>query len=238
MMSSYCRRGAAVASAVAVLALAGPAHASLQLQSAQDFPGSGLGAVNTVLTLQSPGNSSFESGSVGRSPGNPSDVVLGDAKTGASQTQTRGVGSLGILSAADLRVVFNAVEPGNQNNGLTLTDLTLNIYSPSGSLLFSSGAFASQAFPDTTTGAGNSGFVFALDAAQAAQAQTLAFGAGSQANLIGLSASVSDATGGPETFYVASAALIPEPGSYALMLAGLGVAWLQIRRRREGQAAA
>jgi hypothetical protein len=231
-MKRYSRHAGAIAALCAVCAV--PAHASLVLLSAEDFGGSGLGAVNTVLTLQGQGNASFESGSVGRQASGMDDMLQGDVKTGNSQTQTRSLGSLGIQSAADLRVVFNAVEPGNQGSSVTLTDLQLNIYSPTGSLLFTSGAFTSVPFPDTSTGAGNSGFVFALDAAQAAQAQAAAFGAGAAGNIVGLSASVDGATGGPETFYVASnASLVPEPGAYAMLLAGLGVVWLQKRRRRE-----
>jgi hypothetical protein len=225
--------GLSAAALALTAAWAMPAHAGLELQTAEDLGGSGLGAVNTVLTLQGKGNASFEAGSVGRVAGSAVDLLQGDVKTGTSQTQTRSLESLGIQSAADLRVVFNAVEPGNQGAGVTLTDLRLNIYSPTGSLLFSSGAFSPVALQDTATGAGNSGFVFALDAADVTQAQAAAFGAGGQANLVGLSASVSDASGGAETFYVANASLVPEPGTYAMLLAGLGVVWLQKRRRRE-----
>ncbi|MBC7938207.1 MAG: hypothetical protein H7Z19_00345, partial [Chitinophagaceae bacterium] len=43
-----------------------PARADLVYLGPQTFSGSGLGAFDTVLTLQSPGNSSFAAGSVGR----------------------------------------------------------------------------------------------------------------------------------------------------------------------------
>jgi hypothetical protein len=215
----------------AVATLAVPAHAMLVLQGPDDFDGTGLGAVNTVLTLLSPGSSSDEIGAVRRLPGEDGDVITGDALTGTSQTQTLSLASLGINSASDLRVVFNAIEPGNADaNGITLNDLRLSIFSPDGTELFNSGSLTAPIdFTETFTGVGNAGFVFALDAAQATAAQALAFGADFGDNLVGLYANLSDATGGPETFFVAS---IPEPQTYALMLAGLGVVGFMAARRR------
>ena len=122
--------GLAVAAA---LGFASSANASLTMLAAEDFPGTGLGAVNTILTIQSPANSSIEFGMV--SWNGTADVISGaTALTGASQTLTRSLSDLGITSAANLRVVFNASEPGG--NAITLDSLTLTIYNANGSTAF------------------------------------------------------------------------------------------------------
>src|SRR5690349_18943621 len=98
------------AAATLLAAAAVEAHASLDLRPAQNFPGSGLGAANTLLTLQNIAGFSFEAGSVGRAIGIAGDVTSGDILNGPSQTRTRSLGDLGISSAADLRVVFRPLE--------------------------------------------------------------------------------------------------------------------------------
>lgn len=218
----------------AAFALAGThAQADLVFLGAQSSGGSGLGTVNTVLTFQSPGNTTFESGSVGLTTGG-AQIITGDASTGASQTQVISFSLLGVTDASALRLVFNASEPAG--NSITLNSLVLNVFdSESGSLLFSSSyAGVPQTFDDTFTGTGTSGFVFALDAGDVTALQALLALPGSGSDVIGVSASASMATGGPETIYIgAGVSAIPEPETYAMMAAGLGLLGFAARRRNK-----
>ncbi len=217
--------------AASALALLGTgAQAQLVLTEPVDFSGTGLGSVNTILTIQSPGSSTSETGAV--SWNGSMDVIVGDAKTGGSQTQTRTFAELGVTSASDLRVVFNALEPGNALNSIDLSSLTLSVYNSTGATVFSASTPQSYSFADTFTGTGNSGFVFELTDASAAQLQSV-FSADLR---VGLFATAANATGGFETFFVGNVASpvtpVPEPETYALMLAGLGVVGFMARRRK------
>jgi len=226
-MKSFKRMKLAMAVSAALALGSTAANASLVLVSPTDVNGAGLGAVNTVLTITSPANTTTETGSVGL---NTSGVQVTSGNTQA-QTQVRSLSTVGVNSASSLRVVFNASEPGGDS--INLNNLVLTIYSPTGTPLFNSGAFTGQTFANTQTGTGNAGFVFALDAAQQAQATT-AGAFSSTNNVIGLSASASDATGGLETFFVAPSitAAVPEPETYGMLLSGLGLLGFIASRRR------
>jgi hypothetical protein len=186
--------------------------------------------VNTVLTIQGHGSATTESGCVGFDGTADTFANCGfadsDVKTGASQTGTITPSQLGISSASDLRVVLNANQPAN--GALTLTGLTLSFYDASGTVLFASSGLkdmsgtsvSSISFPSTASGTGNSGFVFALDAPQSAQAEAV-FNATTR---IGLGASADLAAGGPESFFLASSQTVgpvPEPATLWLMAIGL-----------------
>jgi hypothetical protein len=222
---------------------ASSSYASLVGGTLQNLQGTGLGAVNTILTIQSPGSSTTETGSV--SWNGTTDVKTGDLVEPSSvQNRTYTFGDLGVTNAANLRVVFNTVEPGTAGqNTINLDNLVLSFFSPTGTLLFNSGAFSSRVFNATDLGTGNAGFVFQLDAAQATAAQTALTANGNpfSQSRIGLSASASNAQAGHETFFISSVTAggggggagtsVPEPGTIAML--GLGLAALGMARRRK-----
>ena len=241
-MNNMLARLLTAAALMAVSAFPHEAGATLIFDGVQNLTGTGLGAVNTVLTVQSPGSSTNEIGCVGRIGGCPGGVANstpsdtgriiggslgGNELTGDSQTKTILGSTLGTTAASDLRIIFNASEPGSAaQQNITLNDLRVTIYNADGSVQFSSGALpAAIPFADATGGVGQAGFVFKLDAAQVVAAGTIA-----STDRIGLSASISNAQGAPETFFVTSVsgggsgsgpAPIPEPGTVLLLGSGL-----------------
>jgi hypothetical protein len=181
-----------------------------------DMTGTGLGNVQTILTISSPGSTTTETGSV---------FAMGAGQQTSGDTVA--INQLQNFSgpASNLRIVFNPSEPQNDSDGITLQALVLTAFDAAGGTQFTSGAFSPVTLTATDAGTGNSGFVFKLDPTQAAQMDA-AIGGGP--TRIGLTATALDATGGHETFFLTA---VPEPGTWAMLAAGaIGIAGMMRRR--------
>lgn len=238
-------------SALAMLAVPfATARADLVYGGIVTVGGTGLGTVNTVLTIQ---NSPTEQGCVGYSAGG--DVIGNfstsnqsgcpsatntDVKTGASQTQTRSLLDAGVTAGSNFAILFNAVEPSG--NSISLDGLVATFYNgTTGALLFSAvyTGLNPLTFPTTQTGTGNTGAEFTLNAAEAAQLQGFinTLGLGNVRVGLGASAGVPEtAAGGNETFFIfnsGAATVVPEPSTMVLTAGGmLGLVGFVRRRRR------
>ena len=234
------RMTALIVSVMAVFVLVSEAGATLMFDSVQDLTGTGLGTVNTVLTIGSSG-----SGCVGRIGGcpegtlnsTPSDVLRviggtlgGNELTGDAETKTVPGSALPSSSASDLRIVFNPSEPDAEGLGsITVADLRVTIYNADGSVQFSSGALpAPVVFADATGGVGQAGFFFKLDGVQAAAAGAIAAD-----DRIGLSSTLINAQGAPDAFIVTAVTggngVIPEPAT--ILLVGTALIGMATYRR-------
>jgi hypothetical protein len=232
---------------VGLILAASQAQASLIFVGPIASSGNGIGAVNTSLTFQNAGS---ESGCVayngtasftGAGACPPTGGFIGgDEGNGASQTNVFTAAQLGFSATrnfSNLLVIFNGNEGGGPGGAITLNSLGLSLYSASGIHLqtfTTTGPNTFTAFP----GVGNAGFGFALDEAQAAQANAIL--AAIPLLRVGTSANASDANAGPETIQLTTVAntgigggggtgggtggQIPEPSSFILL--SLGAAFL------------
>ncbi|MEO7338137.1 MAG: PEP-CTERM sorting domain-containing protein [Caldimonas sp.] len=249
-------RSIALAAAVAAAAFSLPqaAMASLVYDSAILAPAQGFGTAPRDLTLQATGNDTFESGGLGVSATgaivfgsviSDGQVHLGNGVTNQSGTtslpnplddnQKYGIptiGSLGITSASQIAVLFNATEPAGDS--VTVADVTLKFYTSTGSFL---GAIdGQQTFASSNAGNGVAGFTFVVDQAQQAYVNSLL--ANGPTTTLALEATITDFAGGPESFLIYNlggtpVTPVPEPETYALMMAGLGVVGFISKRRRK-----
>jgi len=245
-----------------------PSHAALIFDGVATGKGAGIGTSNVVLTIQ---NTPTEQGCVGWNGttsvvgstacqgGLTPAITGGNEKTGASQTQTQTVSSAGVLSGESLVVILNVSEPGGTL--FTVEDLSLSIFSPTGTVLFNSGNLTGAGVPpgggisvnSSFQGQGNLGFAFTLDASEAAAADPFlctsglvsgcagVFNVANANNRIGLSAILTNTQGGNETFSVADFSVVtvppttpvPEPFTMGMFGAGLGcIAFLRRRLKK------
>jgi hypothetical protein len=232
---------ALAAAALATGLAAAPASANLVQLSDVQLTGQGIGATFTTLTLQATGASTTESGGV-LFNGN----VFGDALTGASQSSTFTFADLSISNASQLALIVNLAEPGSEDppsvttaastlssNANLANAITLNVYSAGGTLIQQHTANSGLTLNQIAGGVGGSGLVFGLDGTeQSALNAIMASTAGNEVFTVG--ATFANAQGGNDTIQAArltQVSAVPEPESYALLLAGLGALGFVSKRR-------
>ncbi|MBY0270096.1 MAG: PEP-CTERM sorting domain-containing protein [Burkholderiales bacterium] len=231
----------------ALLGVSTGANANL-VQNGELFIGAqGFGNAPRLLTIQGNGTESGAIGIVGGNlvaltPGIANASVFGgngvtnpggDTVSPLSDNQKFGIPTLGELnwtSGANVNLLFNATEPGG--DGLTVTDVTLKFYNGNTVIAAIDGSFS---LLSTQTGNGSAGFLINVDAAQQTFLNTTVFSqAGASAFRIALESTITGVAGGPESFSAVSAVTaVPEPETYAMMLAGLGLMGMVGVRRKK-----
>ena len=245
-----------------LLLAAGAASAGLIDEGPLTLSGTGLGAVPTILTLQSTGNAATEAGcvawsgtadvtgtcAIGAGINSMNTFTGGQEKSGASQTETQPVsdavdlsGFSGPIAFANLGLVMNVAQPAG--GSIDLTSLILTVYDRGTATSFPLTCPAGGcSFPSSTPGLGKSDELFGISADEASGLSAL-----SPSAHIGVAASFTGAHGGPESFFLAAIPPVPagsgggtggnpapEPAAAVLMLAGLG-GLMFVRRRRRRQ---
>ncbi|HEV2101861.1 MAG TPA: hypothetical protein VGR58_03690 [Candidatus Acidoferrum sp.] len=225
------------------------ARADTTLVSPFDMSVAGVGTMEPVMTMQSTGiqMGSVQSGCVGVSDtGRLSTTIqwlqqhhqtdpdlCQGGNTGGSEvpiSQFPQNQTLLVSDASNLAIVFNSDQPGG--GVVSLSRLVFALFNANGQVGFATGTSSQLFSTESTPGMGTSGWEFVLDPTQAAQAQA-AIDAGY--NLFGLSATVANSLGGPESFYLINrpTTSMPEPSILWLLGAGLVLAGA-IHRVRSG----
>lgn len=243
----------------AAFAFSHSASAGLVVSTVSGSTGFGFGNVNRHLTIQEtgPGQDGVESGCVGIS-GTGSFIIgsaacLGDesapfhmgngfVNSGGDEPPplTEGlkygaptIGSLEITSAAEINIIFDATEPGG--GPITIDDLTLKFYDPDGTLLLAIDGDAE--FDETFAGNGVADYIFVIDDEQQEHVNNTIFSLANFGDVrMALEATLSNASGGPESFVIVKGTGgAPVPESATLGLLGLGLAGAGLIRRRKQQ---
>ena len=224
-------RLSALAGALALCFGSSTASAHLIDLGQVNLTGQGFGNIVSILEVHSVGNDptpDTEAGDVSPAGVDMLGALLGggtpdDASSVAVKTKTVTFGEIGVTQASDFQLIFNATEPGG--NSISLDALRLTVYDSAGAALKSFDLLSPINYSNTFTGQGKAGFGIGLSSDELADFQSVI----AANNRIGLQASLTNFAGGPEDFSVRA---VPEPESWAMMLAGLlGVAGLIMRRR-------
>jgi len=198
-----------------------------------NLTGQGFGNIVSILEVHSVGNDptpDTEAGDV--SPAGvdqlgalPGGGTPDDASSVAVKTKTVTFGEIGVTNASSFQLIFNATEPGNAGaNDIKLDALRLTVYNPAGNTLKSFDLLSPINYPTTLQGQGKAGFGIGLSSDEWADFQSVI----SPNNQIGLQASLSNFSGGPEDFSVRA---VPEPEGWVMMVAGLFAIGAMARRR-------
>lgn len=211
--------------------------------------GTGFGDVNTLMTMQALGSQmgSIETGCVGvsdqgrlnttvqwlnKSKQTDPDLCQGGNSGGFEKPPSNFPHNQTLLvsDASKIAVVFNSDQPAG--GSVNLTKFVWVLFNTKGQVGFVSNS-ASQSFSSTKSepGIGNSGWEFMLDASQQALAQAAI---NNGFDLLGLSATVTDSFGGPETFFLVNApgsTVTPEPATLFLLGTAMLLVGTAVRRR-------
>ena len=207
--------------------------------------GNGFGSDPRDLTVQAHGGGSMSEqgciapdGSGGLVEGS-SACAAADGLSGGNEAPPLGfpkqaaptLSSLGITSADEIGILFDAVQPQNSNsNVVTIDDLTLKLYNGATLVYSVSGTFSPLA---TNPGNGTSDYLFTLDAAAQASINALLISNIDYSMALDSQISFPNGGSGPDSYAIVM--VTPEPSSLLLLGTGIVVvAGLLHRRQRSG----